>query len=281
MSAEATSTRAEAAAETADVHADETSATAGFAGWLQERGRIVRGLVGGTLFVAYMALAVVSFWMWLGAALFNGVRAFSSAGARALLVLSTGIPRLPGDEDSGTIEAVGNYFSAGGDDREQIYERWGDAMQRRLFKVRRAFLLFVTWPFGRKLIAVAMILLLVGAPMFFIVPRPQYVIITDSNSLVENVVGNAVYLIHGRGLFDNQNYEYQNRELWLYGKWSNQVVKNQLHDGRIYKLWVIGIRWYAPELYPNIVWVQEVNLQGEVIPFSPPLMLPPGTINSQ
>jgi len=104
-----------------------------------------------------------------------------------------------------------------------------------------------------------------------VVPRPQYVQITDDNAMdYEPGANNTMtvrYLIHAVDLHSGGAHrEYQNEQVWWLGKINPQGLKSQLVPGRYYKLQIVGVRWYfLPTLYPNIISATETDEAGAVL----------------
>jgi hypothetical protein len=221
------------------------------------------------LFALYLILGVVTVWLWVIEAFFGILRFFLRSVMIVLLWLAGGIAPRPGPPPASVAEAVARdlkYFWAG---RVHAYDRIARTAALHLVAARRSTHTFWHWTVVRKLYAITVAFVAFGIPLMFVVPRPNYVQVTDDNAVHYEDNGQKVtYLVHGTDLFDkSQTHEYRNEDAVYLGKVNSQGLKAQLVPGRYYRFWIVGIRWYKyPRLFPNIIWATEVDAQGNTVP---------------
>ena len=193
-----------------------------------------------------------------------------------LLWLAGGIAPRPGPPPESVAEAVARdlkYFWAG---RVRTYDRLARTTASHFVSAQRSTRTFWHWHISRKLLALALAFVAFGIPLLYVVPRPQYVQVTDDNAMHYEDDGKRVsYLVHAVDLFNpTKTREYQNEDAVYLGKVNSQGLKAQIIPGRYYKFWIVGIRWYKyPILFPNIISATEVDKDGNVVP-SPSRQIP-------
>ena len=84
-------------------------------------------------------------------------------------------------------------------------------------------------------------------------------------------------MIHAQDLFKpGKMREYENERAVHLGKIDAQGVKNALVPGRYYRVLVVGLRWYyMPTMFPNIISVKEVDINGDPLAEPAHLIAPP------
>jgi hypothetical protein len=220
------------------------------------------------LFTLYLILGVVAVWLWIIESVFGVLRFFLRSVMIVLLWLAGGIAPRPGPPPASVAEAVTRdlkYFWAG---RVHTYERFAQTAAGHYVAARRSTRTFWHWPVSRKLFALSVAFVAFGIPLLFVIPRPNYVQVTDDNAVHYEDKGQVVmYLVHATDLFDkSKTHEYRNEDAVYLGKVNSQGLKAQLVPGRYYRFWVVGIRWYKyPRLFPNIIWATEVDAQGNTV----------------
>lgn len=220
-------------------------------------------------FIVYIIIGIIATWIWLIEALIGAIRMALRALMIVLLWLSGGIAPRPGPPPRSIAEAIRRdlrYFWAG---RVRAYDRFARIAAGHIVGAHRATRTFWHWHVVRKAFALAVAAVFIGVPLLYVIPRPNYVQITDDNAIHhENDGTKVMYLVHAVDLFDkSEPREYINEDVVYLGKVDSQGLKSQLVNGRYYKLWVIGIRWWKyPRLFPNIITATEVDAQGNVIP---------------
>jgi len=243
--------------------------------------RIVRDsfeLVRFLVFVVYMLGAILAFWLWAVSEVMLLIRTVIYGIVQVILWVSGGIPRVPGETMT---EALRRDLNTRWSQRTRTYATLARPLAARYAYSRRAAVTFWFWSVPRKAMAVLLVMAFVVVPALYIVPRPHYVQVVDDNSLQYDTEGKTMYLINAVDLFEiGKTREYVNETAWWLGKVNPQGLKNRLHPGRFYKLWVIGIRWYwMPRLFPNIVWALETDSQGNLLE-NPSHFIPPTTTGS-
>ncbi|MFP5379457.1 MAG: hypothetical protein ACLGHP_06860 [Vicinamibacteria bacterium] len=225
-------------------------------------------------FALYIVLAILAFWLWFLGLVLGVLRFGLRAVMIVLLWLSGGVAPPPGHSGRGVRATVERDLQHLWNSRLVMYEDVARPIARHVVAARHAGRTFLHWSVGRQAFALLLITIFVGIPGLYIVPRPHYVIITDDNAVHHEGGGELRYLIHARDLHSNEALEYENEVAWWLGKLDPQGLKSYLHNGRAYRLWVVGIRWwYKPMLFPNIISAREVDMTGT--PLSQP-SLPPG-----
>lgn len=233
------------------------------------------------IFIIYLMLAIVSIWLWLIGALVGTLRFAVRAVMIVFLWLSGGIAPPPGAPPRSVAELIRRdlrYFWRG---RAVAYRRMSHGIAAQLVGARRATRTFWHWSVGRQIFALVVSAFLVGIPLSYVIPRPNYVQITDDNAIQYEFDRNQVtYLVHAVDMFNpRKTREYLNEDAAHLGKFNSQGVKAQLVPGRTYRLWVVGIRWWKfPRLFPNIIKAQEVDAQGNIIAH-PSLHIPATTLS--
>lgn len=218
------------------------------------------------LFVVYALVSVLGFWLWFLAAAFSLLAfAFRLLG-QTFLWLAGGVPPPPGGRAATFEAAVRQDLRRFWANRIVFYREVAAPVALHIVLARGGVRTFWHWPLGRKAFAVLMVAVFIGIPALYIIPRPHEVQITDDNALFHEG-GETRYLIHAVDL-DNpaKTREFENEVApWLL-KINPQGVKAQLQNGRFYRLWVVGIRWYyLPMLFPNIIAVTEIDQDGHPI----------------
>jgi len=231
-------------------------------------------------FAFYILLAVLSFWLWVLGALLGLLRFGLRAVMIVLLWISGGIAPPPGRRDAGLADAMRRDLRQLWDSRLVAYEDIARPLARHIVSAQRATRTFVHWSVPRQGFALLVMAIFIGIPALYVVPRPNYVVITDDNATHHESTGELRYLIHGRDLYDNEPLEFENEVAWWLGKLDPQGLKSSLQVGRAYRLWVVGIRWwYRPMLFPNIIAATEVDATGRALdqPSLPPVTSTPAT----
>lgn len=221
------------------------------------------------VFLIYLVLAAAAFWLWVIATVLDLIRFGLRCLLRALLWIGGGQVRVPGQPT--LLEAIRAETRRMWTERTVHYEVWARPVATHYVAARRAVVHFWHWKLHQKVAAILVAILLVGTPALYVVPRPQYVQITDDNAIdYEPGVNNTMtvrYLVHAVDLRDSGAHrEYQNEQVWWLGKINPQGLKSQLVPGRYYKLMIVGVRWYfLPTLYPNIISAAETDEEGNVL----------------
>lgn len=230
------------------------------------------------VFLLYLVLGVLSFWLWMVSAAIGLVR----LGLRALMVpllwLSGGAAPRPGPPAPNVTVAIQRDLELLWQSRLVAYENFARPVARHWISARQASRTFWHWGMVRKATALAFAVLFGVVPAMFVIPRPHYVQITDDNAVhYENDGAKVSYLIHATDLRNRgKTREYENEDAWWLGKVNSQGIKSQLQPGKFYKMWVVGIRWYyMPRLFPNIIWVYEIDGSGNPVDDPSRLMTPP------
>ena len=216
------------------------------------------------LFVLYLAVGILAFWLWVVSFALGVVRLGLRMVMASLLFLSGGIaPRFPGASPN-LVVSLDREIKYLWNTRLVAYENVARPVARHWVKSQEATRTFWHWGIGRKATALLLALFFIGIPMTFVIPRPQYVQITDDNAVhydQENNNARVSYLVHATDLGDRgKTREYRNEDMWWLGKINSQGLKSQLQPGNYYKLWIVGIRWYyMPRLFPNIISATEID----------------------
>jgi hypothetical protein len=245
--------------------------------WLNRTGDSARrfgdGLRGLAFFV-YLFFAFLSFWLWFVGAIFFVVRAIPFLIARVFLTLSDGIPDVEEEPDLPVGERLQRHGTRAWNRRDLVYERFKTPVARNYLASRHAVGRFWRWGMGRKLAFLIATLFLFVLPLAYVVPRPIYVQVVDDNAINVDSDGVTRYLVHGVGLYNLKTYELRNDAWWPLLKFNPQGLQNRLQAGRYYRMWIVGIRWWVPPLFPNIIGATEVDANGKKIgnpvPFVPP-----------
>jgi hypothetical protein len=220
------------------------------------------------LFALFALLAVLYFWLWMFSAFSFLLRLVLRVIMLPLLWLSDGTPRREG-EPMGVPEALALDLKAQWANRDRTYLTIARPLARAIVTVQETLIRFWHFNFAKKVFTLVLAFWTIFVPGLFIVPRPHYVQLIN-NDAIDYGSGGATdvrYLVHAVDLFDPSNTrEYMNEPAWWFGKLNAQGLKNRLHKGEYYKMWIVGIRWwYMPTLYPNIIWVSEVDRSGKPI----------------
>ena len=219
------------------------------------------------LFVLFALLAVIYFWLWVFSAVSFILRFLLRVLMLPLLWMADGTPRRHG-ESIGVPEALALDLRTTWAQRDQSYRAIARPLARAFVTAEESLLRFWHFHFAKKIFALVLFFWTVFVPGLYVVPRPHYVQVTNNDAIDYESGNNEVrYLVHGVDLFDpSKTREYMNEPAWWFGKLNAQGLKNRLHKGEYYKLWVVGIRWfYLPTLYPNIIWATEVDRNGHPI----------------
>lgn len=218
-------------------------------------------------FIAYIALSVVGFWLWVLGSFFSLLEFGLRIGMVFMLWLSGGVPPRAGRPAS-LAEGLQDDLRLLWDQRYAAYVEFAQPVAIHYLAAERSFRRFWHWSLTRKAFAVLVTGFFVGIPAMYVVPRPHYVQVTDDNAIhYERDGAKVYYLVHAVDLVDRGvTHEYENEDAWWLGKVNSQGLKSQLQPGKFYKLWVVGIRWYkAPILFPNIISASEVDKNGNAI----------------
>jgi hypothetical protein len=228
------------------------------------------------VFILYLALAVLSFWVWFVSMVFVMARLLLHAVMTLLLTLSGG---LPGREAPGDMTGVGAEISHWWRTRGR-YALFVYPLASHYVIAKRATRRFLHWNAPRKALAVLVTATLVIIPGLYVIPRPQYVQIVDNDVLDRNRE-KIRYLIHAVDLYNTgKTREYENEPVWWLGKLNEQGLKNQLQPGRFYRVWIVGVRWwYFPTLFPNVISATETDREGNELD-TPSHFIPPTTTGS-
>ncbi len=222
------------------------------------------------VFVVYLLIAVLVFWLWAIAAAIAMVRLGCRALMLVLLSLSGGrVSRsAPKPTAPSTSLALKRELVELWDLRMQAYEEVVRPLARHLVGARRATRTFWHWSPIRKAFTLLVTGWLVVVPGLYVVPRSHDVQITDDNAVAyDKKTNKTTYLVHALDLrAENKTREYLNEDAWYLGKINSQGLKSQLQIGRMYRLRVVGIRWYyLPTLYPNIISATEIDAEGNPV----------------
>lgn len=230
------------------------------------------------LFVLYLVIAIISFWLWMISAFF-GVLGFALRFVMVPLLWASGgwAPR-PGPPAANLNAAIERDLKDLWQQRLVAYEAMARPLARHWLHAKQASRMFWHWHTLRKAVAVVFAAAFIGAPLFYFVPRPNYIRVTDDNSTrYDPSTKTTTYLVHAVDMYDpDRTHEYENEDMWWLGKINSQGLKNKLEPGHYYKVWVVGIRWYfMPTLFPNLISAQEVDATGAALQqTSPVLQLP-------
>ena len=223
-------------------------------------------------FALYLVVAAVGFWLWAIATVLHGIRILSSGAAILLAWIAGGGKAETGD----TIPEATRALWAR---RMVFYRDLARPAARPYVSIRNTALRFWRWGWAHKLAAIVATLAFVALPASFIVPRPHYVQILDDDVLQHQGTpsGTVRYLIHAQDLFKpGKMREYENERAVHLGKIDAQGVKNALVPGRYYRVLVVGLRWYyMPTMFPNIISVKEVDINGDPLAEPAHLIAPP------
>jgi len=226
-------------------------------------------------FAFYILLAIVSFWLWVVGAVISLVRFGLRAVMIVLLWLSGGIAPPPGHQPRGLTATMKRDLQQLWDSRLAAYEDIARPLARHIVGAQRGVRTFVHWSVPRQAFAVLVIGIFIGVPALFVIPRPNHVVITDDNATHHEQDGTLRYLIHARDLHNNEPLEFENEIAWWLGKLDPQGLKSSLQNGRAYRIWIVGIRWwYKPMAFPNIISATEIDLTGQPLaqPSRPPVL---------
>jgi hypothetical protein len=227
------------------------------------------------LFALYTLIRVVSIWLWLVAAAFGVLAFVSRLIGTVLLWLAGGVPPPPGGHAPSMQSMLQQDLQRFWNSRLVLYREIAQPLAFNLVIARRGLRTFWHWHIWRKAFALLIFGVFIGIPASYVIPRPHDVQITDDNAL-SHEGGQTRYLIHAVDI-DNpdRTREYENEIApWLL-KINPQGVKSRLQNGRFYRLWVVGLRWYyMPMLFPNIIAVTEIDRFGQPIDRSRPVPAP-------
>ncbi len=226
------------------------------------------------LFGLYLMVAAFAFWLWVVLAIIGLIRLVLKAVMLILLWLSGGVAPPEGPRPANWHERVQHTRARLRHLRVVAYEDFVWPLGKHLQRFGDAVRQFWHWSLFRKAAALASVGGLVIIPGLYVIPRPHEVRITDDNAVVYDQAANRTsYLVHAVDLHaSNKTREYINEDAWYLGKINAQGLKSRLQQGRTYRLWVVGIRWYyLPRLYPNIISATEIDAGGkEVEPAAAP-----------
>ena len=247
---------------------------------LQGAGETLR-ILGATfrfvVFCLYAVLGVIAFWLWVASSLLFLIRCLLNAVLAPLLWLSEGSLRNSTGEKRSAAQALVYESRVRWMRPHDLYAAIARPVGRTLHESRRGAHRFWDFTFPRKLLVIAFGFFFVFLPGTYLVPRVHYVQVLDDDAINHLDNGARVeYLIHAVDLFqEGQIREYRNQNMWWLGKINSQGMKNVTVPGRFYKFWVVGLRWYMPQLYPNLIAVTETNAQG--VPLEHPSHFIPAT----
>ncbi len=228
-------------------------------------------------FIVFLALAILNFWLWVLSAALGLVRLLINALMVGLLWISGGTPPRSGPPAPNVTVAIQRDLDALWQSRLVAYENLARPLARHWVGAQHVMRMFWHWGAGRKATAVLFALLFIAMPAAYVIPRPNYVQVTDDNAVHYDEDGKVSYLIHTTDLETNGlTREYRNEDAWWLGKINSQGLKSQLQPGKNYKFWVVGIRWYyKPRMFPNIISAIEVDETGATIDRPSRLAAPP------
>lgn len=241
--------------------ADAVARRAGYAAW------DLFGFLQFLFFLVYLLLSAIGFWLGALAALLGTVRMAVRFTKGALLYMSGGHPPPPGGRAERLPEAARQEIRRLWDSRLLLYADAARPVARQYVAARFAWRRFWYWGVMRKLSTVLVAAFMVALPLVYIIPRPHEVQITDDNAM-SHTDGEIRYLIHALDLHDPSDHlEYENEYALHLGKINPQGLKSQLQNGRYYRLWVVGLRWYyfPKTAFPNILWATEIDKDGNEI----------------
>jgi hypothetical protein len=219
------------------------------------------------LFLLYLVLGAAGFWIAVIASVVGVFRITLRVLRLIVLWLSGGHPPPTGGQAPTMEGAAKQELERLWDQRLLLYADVARPVARHILIAKSAGRRFLHWGIGRKVAALLIIVLLVGVPLVYLIPRPHEVQITDDNAL-SHTDGSVRYLIHALDLDDPTRYrEYENEYAVHLLKINPQGLKSQLQPGRYYRLWVVGLRWnYFPAtLFPNVLWATEIDANRDPV----------------
>lgn len=217
------------------------------------------------LFLLFLLLLTVVFWLWVFSLLLAFIRTLLHAVAWLFLWLAGGTPPRPGPK-VGFAERASMDLKRLWARRTVAYEALARPLARHVVGAQYVGRMFWHWSWFHKGFAVLTLFLTIYVPALYVVPRPHWVQITDDNAVAyDKATNKTTYLVHALDLrVPGKTREYLNEDAWWLGKINSQGLKSQLQNGRNYRLWVVGVRWYyKPTLYPNIISATEIDQKGE------------------
>lgn len=220
------------------------------------------------LFVVYLLIAVLVFWLWVATVIVGIVRFAGKVLMLVLLWLSGGTAPRHGAPAPSWTAAVKRELVYVWDLRLVAHEEFVRPLVRHLQRFASAARRFWHWSLFRKACTLGVAVGLVVVPALYVIPRPHHVQITDDNAVrYDKATNKTTYLVHALDLqAANTTREYLNEDAWYLGKINSQGLKSQLQNGRTYRLWVVGIRWYyLPTIYPNIISATEIDAAGKAV----------------
>jgi hypothetical protein len=226
------------------------------------------------LFLLFLLLLTVAFWLWVFSLILALVRFVLHAVAWVALMLSGGLPPRPGPA-TGFAEGLQIDLKRLWARRTVVYEDLSRPLARHLVGAQYVGRMFWHWSWFHKGFTVLTLFLTIFVPGLYVIPRAHDVQITDDNAVAYDKNKNVTtYLVHALDLdVPGKTREYINEEAWYLGKINPQGLKSQLQNGRTYRLWVVGVRWYyLPTLYPNIIAATEIDEHRNTV--STPRRLP-------
>jgi hypothetical protein len=218
------------------------------------------------VFCVYVLLGVVSFWLMVPVVLFWLLRTVIQLLMRPLLYAAEGGSlRSRSGCRRRADEAMMEEAREQWEKRHDAYRLLAARSAYTIMAVKLAALRFWDFSFPRKAVIAIITFFLVFLPGMYLVPRAHYVQVRDNNALNHLDDGARIeYLIHAVDLFDmNQTREYRNENIPWLGKINAQGMKNRIVPGRYYKFWIVGIRWYMPQMYPQLIDVIETDATGK------------------
>ncbi len=219
------------------------------------------------VFLLYALLGVVAFWLWAFTAVLLVLRFVLRMVMTPLLYTSEVRLRSGSGHRRTMHQALVEEWSERWNRRQELYGLVARPLAGFMYEARRTSLRFWDLAFPRKVLVTIVGFFLIFLPGMYFVPRVNYVQITDDNAInIRTTTNEFEYLVHGIDMFDpDHTREYENVNMWWLGKLNSQGMKNKIVPGRFYRVWVVGIRWYIPQLYPNLIDVTEVDSQGRTL----------------
>lgn len=208
------------------------------------------------LFVVYLVLAAVSFWLAALSLLLVVPRLIAHVGMVPVLWLAGG---LRGRGEAGGLRDEARHWWRTSGRYQWLVAPDGGPLE----SLRRGGRRFRQFSMARKLLAVLVTFYLVVLPALFLVPRPRDVRVVDNNMLVVN--GTTVrHLVHAQPLGGaGLNDLFRTDGAWWFGHPQPENLRARLRPGRTVRIWIIGVRWWLPTLFPTIIAVSDPDERGD------------------